>query len=178
MYKAENIDTDKMLKAISECRQSMALECINEVRELQKYYEGIDRGLAMAAELFHCTNYEKDNTSDTDHQIPTRSDTLMGIRTVFALGMIFSTPAIATERRRNLRFNDCVERALYRYGNADWSDMESLEDRAANDAAVISGNERIFASYDTVLGKIYIVTESDHSVTRIMFADEFKKGAI
>ena len=102
----------------------------------------------------------------------------MRIRTVFALGMIFSTPAIARERRRNLRFNDCVERALYRYGNADWSDMEFPEDRAANDAAVISGNERILASYDTILGKIYIVTESDHSVTRIMFADEFKKGAI
>lgn len=63
MYKAENIDTDKMLKAISECRQSMALECTNEVSELLKYYEGIDRGLAMAAELFHCTNYEKDDTS-------------------------------------------------------------------------------------------------------------------
>ena len=68
MYKAENIDTDKMLKAISECRQSMALECINEVRELQKYYEGIDRGLAMAEKLFCCTNYEKDNTSDTDKE--------------------------------------------------------------------------------------------------------------
>lgn len=68
MYKAENIDTDKMLKAISECRQSMALECISEVKELQKYYEGIDKGLAMAAELFHCANYEKDNTSNTDKE--------------------------------------------------------------------------------------------------------------
>jgi len=98
---------------------------------------------------------------------------IMEIKTVFDLGAIYSTSDIATERRRNLRFNDCVKRALYRYGNADWSDMEFPEDRVANDAAVISGNERIFASYDTVLGKIYIITESDHSVTTIMFADEY-----
>lgn len=68
MYKAENIDTDKMLKAISESRQSMALECISEVREIQKYYAGIDRGLAMAEELFRCTNCEKDDTSNTDKE--------------------------------------------------------------------------------------------------------------
>lgn len=97
----------------------------------------------------------------------------MEIRTVFALGMLCSTSAIATERSQNLRFNDDVIRALHRYGNADWSDMEYPEDRAANDAAVISGNERIFASYNTVLGKIYIITESDHSITTIMFADEY-----
>jgi len=65
MYKAENIDTDKILKAITESRRSAALECISEVREIKKYYEGIDKGLAMAEKLFRCTNYEKDNVPDT-----------------------------------------------------------------------------------------------------------------
>jgi len=60
MYKATNIDTDKALKAIENCRYHKSLEQQKELYGIQKYYEGLEKGLDLAERLFECSNYEKD----------------------------------------------------------------------------------------------------------------------
>ena len=63
MYKAENIDTDKALKAIDESRvmQERASQLRSEKE--RSYMEGVNKGLDIAENLFKCTNYEK-----TEHE--------------------------------------------------------------------------------------------------------------
>lgn len=60
MYKATNIDTDKALKAIEEFRHNASREHQRELYGVQKYYEGLEKGLALAESLFECSNYEKE----------------------------------------------------------------------------------------------------------------------
>lgn len=59
MYKAENIDTDKALKAIDASRvmQERASQLRSEKE--RSYMEGLNKGLDIAEDLFKCTNYEK-----------------------------------------------------------------------------------------------------------------------
>jgi len=59
MYKAANVDTDKALKAIENCRYHKSLEQQKELYGIQKYYEGLEKGLDLAERLFECSNYEK-----------------------------------------------------------------------------------------------------------------------
>ena len=58
MYKAENIDTDKALKAIDKSRvmQERASSWIGKERS---YMEGLNKGLDMLKIFFKCTDYEK-----------------------------------------------------------------------------------------------------------------------
>lgn len=60
MYKATNIDTDKALRAIEEFRRNKSREHQRELYGIQKYYEGLEKGLDLAESLFECSNYEKD----------------------------------------------------------------------------------------------------------------------
>lgn len=60
MYKAKNVDTDKALAALEESRVFQCGECGRKINELQKYYEGVARGLDIAEQIFYCSNYEKD----------------------------------------------------------------------------------------------------------------------
>lgn len=61
MYKTQNIDTDKALKALDETKLNLARKYAEEARELQKYYEGIEQGIKIAEQLFYCSNYEKED---------------------------------------------------------------------------------------------------------------------
>ncbi len=60
MYKAANIDTDKALNAIEAFRRSQSLEHQKQLYGIQKYYEGLEKGLELAESLFECPCYEKD----------------------------------------------------------------------------------------------------------------------
>lgn len=62
MYKATNIDTDKALEAIESFRRSNSLEHQKELYGIQKYYEGLEKGLELAESLFECSCYEKDES--------------------------------------------------------------------------------------------------------------------
>lgn len=66
MYKAANIDTDKALEAIEDFRRHKSLEHQKELYGIQKYYEGLEKGLDLAERLFECSNYEK-KESETVH---------------------------------------------------------------------------------------------------------------
>ncbi len=66
MYKATNIDTDKALEAIETFRRRQSKLHQHELYGLQKYYEGVEKGLELAESLFECSCYEKDE-SETAH---------------------------------------------------------------------------------------------------------------
>lgn len=66
MYKATNIDTDKALEAIESFRRSKSLEHQKELYGINKYYEGVEKGLELAESLFECSAYEKEE-SETTH---------------------------------------------------------------------------------------------------------------
>lgn len=69
MYKATNIDTDKALEAIESFRHSKSLEHQKELYGIQKYYEGVEKGLELAESLFECSAYEKEESETTHRKI-------------------------------------------------------------------------------------------------------------
>lgn len=58
-YKAENVDTDKALKAIDEARKIQRINTEKEIAEKRAFLEGIEKGLDIAQSIFECSNYEK-----------------------------------------------------------------------------------------------------------------------
>jgi len=91
----------------------------------------------------------------------------------FKLGQVVMTSTINNTIAEDEQFAKDITIALARYIKADFSDMEHQEDIEANNEAIKIGNDRIFATYNTCKGKIYIITEWDHSYTTIMFPDEY-----
>ena len=62
---------------------------------------------------------------------------------------------------------------LRRHLSGDWGDLDE-SDRRQNDAALQSGEDRLFSSYqvDPDL-KLWIITEWDRSVTTLLLPDEY-----
>jgi hypothetical protein len=60
---------------------------------------------------------------------------------------------------------------LYRHATGDWGDL-CASDRRQNEAALRSG-ERVFSSYETPAGKVWVITEADRSVTTILLPKEY-----
>jgi hypothetical protein len=90
----------------------------------------------------------------------------------FQLGRSMMTRGINEAIASDSAFAADVARALGRHIAADFSDMEE-EDRAANQRAIELGDERIFGSYKTSRGKVWIITEADRSATTILFPSEY-----
>jgi len=62
---------------------------------------------------------------------------------------------------------------LRRHLNGDWGDL-SEDDRKQNDAALKSGEDRLFSSYQVAPDlKLWIITEWDRSVTTLLLPDEY-----
>lgn len=93
----------------------------------------------------------------------------------FGLGHVVITREVEDSMKQNPLFRRFVLLSLNRYSNCDWGDS-SDEDKAANDAAIDSG-ERIFASYGNEKSKkhkkIWIITEADRKVTTILFPEQY-----
>ena len=66
MYKAENIDTDKALKAIDASRVMQERASYLRSEKERSYMEGLNKGLDIAEDLFKCTNYEKTEQESTN----------------------------------------------------------------------------------------------------------------
>jgi hypothetical protein len=60
---------------------------------------------------------------------------------------------------------------LARHASGDWGDLCTF-DRRQNERALRVG-ERMFSSYDTPAGKVWIITEADRSVTTILLPEEY-----
>lgn len=62
---------------------------------------------------------------------------------------------------------------LYRHLHGDWGDL-SDNDRRQNDAALKSGEDRLFSSYQVTRDlKLWIITEWDRSVTTLLLPSEY-----
>ncbi len=76
--------------------------------------------------------------------------------------------------------NDLVQRGIFnptaylqRHLNGDWGDL-SDDDRRQNDAALQSGEDRLFSSYQVTRDlKLWIITEWDRSVTTLLLPSEY-----
>ena len=96
---------------------------------------------------------------------------------LFETGMVVMTCGI-----RDLVFSDehaqeVVQSCLDRHCRGDWGDLCD-DDKVMNDESLEaekSGewSDRLFSSYETDFGKIYIITECDRSVTTILTPEEY-----
>lgn len=84
----------------------------------------------------------------------------------FELGLTYMTHQISEELT-----HDEIHNLFMRHLACDWSDM-CEEDRDANELALFEGT-RIFSSFQTKHGKIWIITEADRSSTGILFPREY-----
>ena len=91
----------------------------------------------------------------------------------FELGQTVMTNGINEAMKESGIFTLEVQRAFEKYKQADFSEMEYPEDVAMNESAIKNNDQRIFATYNTIKGKIYIVTEWDRSVTTVLFPNEY-----
>ena len=64
-----------------------------------------------------------------------------------------------------------ITTALDRYLKCDWGDL-CEDDKKMNELALEDGS-RLFASYRTSKGKVYIITEVDRTITTVLFASEY-----
>lgn len=91
----------------------------------------------------------------------------------FSLGQVVATRRVADRIATDDAFARFTTRSLAKYQHCDWGDL-GKDDAEMNDLAVKNGDDRILASYIDKNGcKIWIITEWDHSVTTILFPDEY-----
>lgn len=84
----------------------------------------------------------------------------------FSLGRIVTTISIGQLIHPNF-----IADLLERHHTGDWGDLDK-EDIDTNEKA-LSHNNRLMSSYDTKVGKIWIITEADRSSTTILWPDEY-----
>ena len=86
---------------------------------------------------------------------------------MFSLGI-----TVATKGVLNLFGPFEITNLLTRHILCDWGDL-GQEDKALNDAALLSGQDRIFSAYNTSQGKVWIITEHDRSLTTVLLPAEY-----
>ena len=90
----------------------------------------------------------------------------------FDPGKILATRAVNVLMTENEEFAMHVFLSLNRHLTGDWGELCD-EDRMANETALLDG-ERLFSAYTREgLPPIWIITESDRTVTTILFPDEY-----
>lgn len=88
----------------------------------------------------------------------------------FRPGHVCMTPGVAERVRQKLL--DPVH-YLRRHLAGDWGDL-SQSDRRQNDAALKSGEDRLFSSYQVTPDlKLWIITEGDRSLTTLLLPSEY-----
>lgn len=92
----------------------------------------------------------------------------------YGSAVIVSSKGVYNRYQSDETFGKFVLESIGRYFRCDWGDL-CPEDRQLNEEALIHG-DRIFAAYvhpDDPETKIWIITESDRSVTTILFPEEY-----
>jgi hypothetical protein len=90
----------------------------------------------------------------------------------FERGRLMMTRGISVLMGRDQAAGRTIILSLGRHLAGDCGEM-SDEDVLANLRAVLHGGERIFSSYQTSFGKLWIITEADRSATTIMLPEEY-----
>jgi hypothetical protein len=87
----------------------------------------------------------------------------------FELGQVLITrSALAFAEAHQVDVIDFVRR----HHSGDWGDLGG-HDKALNDAAVLSGRDRIFSAYGAAGERFYVITEHDRSSTCVMLASDY-----
>lgn len=97
------------------------------------------------------------------------------MRPHFKLGQICMTAGVADHCVEDACFADLVKRSLAMHASGNWGDV-SDEDWESNQHALHTGQDRLFSVYylgDATAESIWIITEWDHSVTTILFPEEY-----
>jgi len=91
----------------------------------------------------------------------------------FELGKIVATPGAIDLQNELLACNPARTLLDYlrRHAKGDWGDL-SEDDLAENEFSLKEGF-RLFSSYETPAGKLWIITEHDRSVTTFLLPDEY-----
>ncbi len=84
----------------------------------------------------------------------------------FELGVVCATPGAILELGPAL-----IAEVLARHASGDWGDLGTF-DRQQNERALRIG-ARLFSSYETPWGKVWIITEADRSSTCILLSEEY-----
>ena len=87
------------------------------------------------------------------------------------MGQTVMTRNVFVNVMENEAFATGVSIALDRYVVKDWGNI-GVDDWDLNNQALLDGS-RIFASYLTCKGNIWIITEADRSATTVLFPDEY-----
>jgi len=97
---------------------------------------------------------------------------------LFETGPVVMTPSIRDLMHSDQDAADTVQRCLDRHREGDWGNLCD-DDKQLNRDSLQEEKEKgftfesLFSSYDTDFGKIYVITESDRSVTTILLSDEY-----
>lgn len=91
---------------------------------------------------------------------------------LFPLGLVCVTWGINDQMISNDEFSKFVWQCLARHTTGDWGDL-CQEDKQENERALKQGSGRIFSAYYFQGQKIYIITESDRSISTILFPSEY-----
>ena len=91
----------------------------------------------------------------------------------FQIGSTYFTNGVHSLVQEDKDFANFVANSFKRHVNGDWGDLDK-EDKALNDMALESGEDRLFSKY-IYNGEvsIYIITEWDRSATTILFPEEY-----
>ena len=89
----------------------------------------------------------------------------------FPLGIVTTTPGIISLLEEHGESTDALQPFLNRHQSGDWGDLTEA-DKRENDLSVQDGF-RIFSSYHLLNQKIWVITESDRSVTTILLPSEY-----
>lgn len=87
---------------------------------------------------------------------------------LFELGRLLMTPG-ASETMKAVGVDPSV--LLRRHVTGDDGDLDA-DDKAMNKSAIQHG-DRVFSSYKTAEGKVWVITEADRSATTILLPSEY-----
>ena len=85
----------------------------------------------------------------------------------FKHGQIVATPGALVLAENGVNLWEYLERHL----SGDWGDLDD-EDKAETDYSVKNGF-RILSAYNTLSGRLWVITEADRSVTTFLLPEEY-----
>lgn len=85
----------------------------------------------------------------------------------FALGQIVTTPGTQALLEEGVNLSELIGR----HWVGDWSEMEP-DDQQENEFSITEGL-RIFSSYTTERGRVWVITEADRSLTTLLLPEEY-----
>ena len=90
----------------------------------------------------------------------------------FQMGRLMTTSGVADLAASDEAFAKFVSQSLERHALGDWGNL-CEEDKRENELSLKQGFRLLSAYENDGLPKIWIITETDRSVTTVLFPDEY-----